>query len=293
VAQNTRTYAAVIEDLLNGNEPTDGEGQHLLMLCGMRPTKRMTVALIRPFPTEGSQVDMEVIRRSFIRLLQQALPSSVFGKLVGLRNGEVVVIANSDAEITGRLFKYLARSGFGRRAAPGSCVGLGLDKAGVADLPEAFAEAYMSLDLTSPGRAMVRFSEIDLLEVLVHRADPAALRLIPDWIRDSHASGRDRDLIDTIWAFAESSLNVKETARRLHVDTNTVYFRLNRIKKRTGVDPRTFEGTSLLITGLRLLNNQGRLRRLARPDAMLAGHPNSDSKSAAGFCGPTEPPKSN
>jgi sugar diacid utilization regulator len=256
VAQNSRTHTAVIEDLLNGNEPTDGEGQHLLTLCGMRPTKKITVALIRPFPTEGQQIDVEVTRRSFIRLLQQALPSSVFGKLVGLRIGEVVVIANSDAETTERLFKYLGRSGFGRRDAPGACVGLGLDKAGIGDLPEALAEARIALDLTSPGRAMVRFSEIDLLEILVHRADPAALRLIPNWVRQSHGSGRERDLINTIQAFAESSLNVKETARRLRVHTNTVYFRLNQIKKRTGVDPRTFEGTSLLVTGLRLLSNK-------------------------------------
>jgi len=77
-----------------------------------------------------------------------------------------------------------------------------------------------------------------------------------DWVRESHSSGRDRDLMSTIRTFADCSLNVKETARRLRVHTNTVYFRLNKIKERTGVDPRTFTGTSLLITALKLLDNQ-------------------------------------
>lgn len=48
-------------------------------------------------------------------------------------------------------------------------------------------------------------------------------------------------------------LNVKQTARRLGVNANTVYFRLNRINKLCGIDPRTFSGTSLLLTSLRLL----------------------------------------
>jgi hypothetical protein len=264
VAQNTKVHASVIEELLNGTEPTSGEGRHLLTLCGMRPAKKMTVALIRPFSLDSKQVDAEVARRSFVRLLQQVLPSSMFGKLIGLRNGEVVVIANSDADTAARLSKYLGLSGVGERRASVACVGVGLDKGDIVRLPEALGEASIALDLTSPARAMVRFSEIDLTEALAHRADRAVFRLIPDWVRESHASGRERDLIGTIRAFAECSLNVKEAAGRLRVHTNTVYFRLNQIKKRTGVDPRTFAGTSLLITALRLLDNEDDSNRRGR-----------------------------
>ncbi|HLG98651.1 MAG TPA: helix-turn-helix domain-containing protein [Bryobacteraceae bacterium] len=256
VAQNTKVHASVIDDLLNGTEPTTGEGRHLLALCGMRPARNMTVALIRPFQPDSKQVDMEVSRRSFARLVQQVLPSSVFGKLVGLRNGEVVVIANSDADTAARLCKHLSKNGIGKRGAPGAFVGAGLDKAEIERLPEALNEARIALDITGPGRAMVRFADIDLPDALAHHADRALLRLIPAWVRATHASGSERDLIDTIRAFAECSLNVKETAGRLRVHTNTIYFRLNQIKKRTGVDPRTFAGTSLLITALRLLENQ-------------------------------------
>ncbi|MCL4486683.1 MAG: helix-turn-helix domain-containing protein [Chloroflexi bacterium] len=266
VAQNSQVHAAVIEDLLNGTEPTSAEGRHLLTLCGIRPAKKVTVALIRPLAPDSKQVDAEVSRRSFVRLLQQVLPSSVFGKLAGLRNGEVVVIANSDADTAARLCKYLGRSGAGKRGAPGAFVGTGLDKAEIARLPEALSEARIALDLTSPGRALVGFSEIELNEALAHRADRAVLRLIPSWVRESHASGNERDLLDTIRAFAQCSLNVKETAGKLRVHTNTVYFRLNQIKKRTGVDPRTFAGTSLLITALRLLDNQDKQNGHGRCD---------------------------
>jgi PucR C-terminal helix-turn-helix domain/GGDEF-like domain len=265
VAQNTQVHAFVIEELLNGTEPASADGRHLLTLCGMRPGKTLTVALVRPFAADGKQVDAEVSRRSFVRLLQQSLPSSMFGKLVGLRNGEIVIIANSDADTAARLFKYLGRSGTSKRGTSGTYVGLGLDKTDISRLPEALGEARIALDLTGPDRAMVRFSDVDLIEVLAHRVDRAIFRLIPDWLRQSHACGRDRDLINTIRAFADCSLNVKETARRLRVHTNTVYFRLNKIKMRTGVDPRSFAGTSLLFTALRLLDNQASSNGLAEP----------------------------
>ncbi|HKE31645.1 MAG TPA: helix-turn-helix domain-containing protein, partial [Candidatus Angelobacter sp.] len=130
------------------------------------------------------------------------------------------------------------------------------DKIDVARLPEAFIEARMALDLTSPGRALVQFADIDLSEFLIHRADRIALRLIPEWVREAHAKGSEDVLVSTIRTFADCSLNVKETARCLGVHTNTVYFRLNKIKKLTGADPRTFSGTSFLLTALRLLDRQ-------------------------------------
>ena len=258
VAQNTRVYAAAMEDLLNGIEPASEEGRHLLTLCGMRPARKMTVVLIRPFPPDSRQIDVEVARRSLVRLLQHALPSSMFGKLVGLRNGEIVAIANSEADTAGRLCKYLGKAGIGKRGAPGACAGASLDQVEIARLPEALSEARLALDLAGAGRPIVRFSEIELTEALAHRADRAVLRLIPHWIRHSHASGSQRDLLDTVRAYAECSLHVKETAARLGVHTNTVYFRLNQIKKHSGVDPRTFAGASLLITALRLLDNRAR-----------------------------------
>jgi sugar diacid utilization regulator len=132
---------------------------------------------------------------------------------------------------------------------------VGLDTCDVAHLPEAFGEARIALEFASGNRALRHFADIDLGEFVIHGADRAALRLIPDWIREAHATGREEYLIRTIRTFAECSLNVKETARHLGVHTNTVYFRLNRIKERTGADPRTFYGTSTLLTALRLLDD--------------------------------------
>ncbi|MBZ5676348.1 MAG: helix-turn-helix domain-containing protein [Acidobacteriia bacterium] len=262
VAQNSHSYASLIDDLLRGVAPRGGEAQRLHTLCGIRPGAPMAVAVARPFPSgNGKQIDLDVTRRSLVRLIQQVLPSAVFGRLVDIRNDDVLVIVSSDSDPARGLLKVLRRHGFGRRATNGLAAGVGvsLDTMEVSGLPAALEEARLALEFAGPARPLMHFSDIDLPEFLIRRADKTALRFIPEWVQHlAPGDGRQPgELSRTIRAFAESSLNVKQTARRLGVHTNTVYFRLNRIHKLTGVDARTFSGATLLLTALRLKESAG------------------------------------
>jgi len=258
VAQSTRSYAGLIDDLLRGREPRDAETLRLRTLCGIRSGVHMAVAVARPFQTgNATQIDLDVARRSLVRLIQQVVPSAVFGKLVDIRTGEVTAIVSSDADTARGFLKVLRRHGFGRRTANGLAAGVGvsLDATEIARLPDSLEEARLALEFASESHPLMHFSDVELPEFLVRRADKTAMRLIPEWVRrltpaDGDPSG---ELSRTIRAFAKCSLNVKQTARCLGVHANTVYFRLNRINKLTGIDPRTFSGTSLLLTSLQLL----------------------------------------
>jgi len=268
VAQSSRAYACLIDSLLRGLEPEDAEARRLRALCGIRPGAPIAVAVARPFRSgNGRQIDVEVTLRSLVRLVQQVLPSTVFGKLVDIRNGEVTALVSSDADTARGVLKLLRRQGFGRIAGNGNGVGAGvsLDTVDVARLPEALEEARLALGFASPAQPLVHFADIDLSDFLIQRADKTALRLIPQWALQLTPAdaGQSGELSRTIRAFAKCSLNVKQTARSLGVHTNTVYFRLNRIHKLTGIDPRTFSGTSLLLTALRLLEVHARGKEIS------------------------------
>lgn len=258
VAQNTRANVGLIDDLLRGVEPMGTESQRLCTLCGIRPGAPMAVAVARPFPSgNGKPIDLEVTLRSLVRLVQEVLPSGAFGKLADIRKGEVTMVVCSDADTARGVLKILRRHGFGRRTANGlpAGVGVSLDTMEVAGLPQSFEEARLALEFATLAQPLMHFADIDLQEFLIRRADFTALRLIPERTRHLTSAG-DRpmgDLSRTVRAFAECSLNVKQTAQRLGVHANTVYFRLNRINRLTGIDPRTFSGTSLLLTAIRLL----------------------------------------
>jgi carbohydrate diacid regulator len=51
----------------------------------------------------------------------------------------------------------------------------------------------------------------------------------------------DRETLSTIQCFFDNNLNVSETSRKLFVHRNTLVYRLEKIKKMTGLDLREFE----------------------------------------------------
>ena len=272
VAQNTRSYGALIDGLLGGAFPRDSESSKLCTCCGIRPGRAMAIAIARPYPTDGGKAaDLEITLRSFVRLIEQVLSPTAFGHLVDIRNNEVVAILCGDGDAARTLMKALQQSGFFKRASKqhSTRVGVSLDTVDVAQLPRAFEEARTALDFAGPARPLMHFAAIDLSEFLVLRADSAAMRLLPGWVArfQLQNDARATDFSRTIRAFADCSFNVKRTAQRLGVHTNTVYFRLNRIKKMTGVDPRTYSGITSVLTALRLLEVQGRHGRLGNRPA--------------------------
>src|SRR5262249_38378924 len=96
VAQGSRRFIKLVDDLLKGEPPTNDEAKRLLALCGFCAGAPMAVVLARPFQTQnGEPVDLEVTLRSLVRLIEQALPAEIFGKLVDIRSPEAVAIVCS------------------------------------------------------------------------------------------------------------------------------------------------------------------------------------------------------
>jgi PucR C-terminal helix-turn-helix domain/GGDEF-like domain len=268
VAQSTQTHAALIDHLLRGQEPHDVETRQLCALCGIRSGASIAIAVAEPLgPGNGKTVDREAALRSFVRLTEQALPRATCGNLIAVRNHEVVVIVCSDAGTSRALAQILRRSGFTRRAGNGLGVrvGISLDVAEFSRLPLALEEARLAAEFAGAAQPLMHFADIDLREFLIRRADGAAIRLVPQWAHQFSLAEdvQLRELSRTIHAFADCNFNVKQTARRLSIHTNTVYFRLNRITSLTGINPRTYSGASHLLTALRLLEvHNGGGRRL-------------------------------
>jgi hypothetical protein len=255
VAQGSRVYVGLLNDLLKGTAPQDGEARRLSTVCGIHAGAALAVLVARPLaPTNGQAIDAEVTLRAAARLIEQELPSATFGKLMDVRDGEMVALASSAGATARDLAKALRKSA--GRAANGIAVGMGisLDASDIAALPRALREARLALDFASVKAPLVHFADIDLMEFVLRRSDGAAARLVPQWVQRLRAPADGAgDLALTVRTFADCSLNVKRTANRLDVHANTVYFRLNRVRKLTGIDPRTFAGASLLLTALKVL----------------------------------------
>jgi hypothetical protein len=241
-AQRARVSVAVVEDLLKGALPSSDEA---LALCGTQNiggAAPMTVLVARdrnePFPAQA--------RGALARAIEAALPPSEFGRLVEVRQDEVVAVASGE-RVSARIAQALAA------IAPGNGVriGIGLDVAAVAGLPRSYREALAAIAILDAPVAYLGDAAIDTY--LRHTADATARRLAPAWSGTLAADGH----VQTLRAFADSNLNVKACANRLKVHNNTVYHRLNRIRRLTGIDPRTYAGLSQLLTALAIADARG------------------------------------
>jgi len=255
IARRTRAHVALIEDLLHGRQPGDLHAQALCERTGIRSGAPVAVVIARLTPSGNDKAfDRAFELERLSQCLHRALTPEPFGRLIDIRRDEVLAIVAGSADTSRVVLKALSANA----AELNSCAGIGisLDATEISALPQAFQEAERAVEFTGANRPIMHFADIDLLEFLVRRPDAAARRLIPPWagrLADAD-TGKSGELSRTILQFADCNFNVKRTARRLDLHTNTVYFRLNRIRELTGIDPRSYSGLSLLLTTLRMLD---------------------------------------
>ena len=250
-----RTHVALVEDLLHGRQPGDLEAQDLCERTGIGSSAAVAIAIARIGPaSNGKLIDRAAELDRLSEIFRKALAPEKFSHLIDIRKDEVLAIVASGAETA----KLVAKAFCEAAEQPGHSarVGISLNAREISALPQAYQEAERAVEFATKTRPIMPFAEIDLMEFLVRRPNHAARRLIPDWagrLVDAD-SGKQGELSRTIRHFADCNFNVKRTARRLNLHTNTVYFRLNRIRELTGIDPRSYSGLSLLLTTLRILD---------------------------------------
>jgi carbohydrate diacid regulator len=66
---------------------------------------------------------------------------------------------------------------------------------------------------------------------------------------------RDEQLFKTVQVFLTSGLNLTEAAEKLHIHRNTLIYRLDKTKKRVGLDPRHFDDALQIKLGLMFYQN--------------------------------------
>jgi sugar diacid utilization regulator len=209
------------------------------------------------------------------QLLQRALAPTSLASLIDVRKDELVAIVVRRQDIckqdickqdickqeTSRQVTLALRANSSELKT--CCIGVSMDASDIPALPQAFQEAARAVEFIGANRPVMHFGDIDLMEFLVRHPNAAAQRLIPDWAGRLCKADVDKsgELSRTIRQFAASDLNVKRTARDLNLHTNTVYFRLNSVRKLTGINPRSYTGLSLLLTTLQMLEARTQARR--------------------------------
>jgi DNA-binding PucR family transcriptional regulator len=113
---------------------------------------------------------------------------------------------------------------------------------------DADADADAALGWAHPSRLTVYFAH-DWLAVSLSRQ---ATRLAPLFTRAAATAQADVHLAEAVLAFADNGLSLAGAARALHLHPNSLSYRLDRWRERSGWDPRTGDGLVASLVALRL-----------------------------------------
>ncbi len=123
-------------------------------------------------------------------------------------------------------------------------VGIGTTVEGVRDLARSFKEAQVALEVGKvfdTEKAIVSYDNLGIARLIYQLPTTLCEMFLSEVFKKGSIDRLDHETLFTIQRFFENNLNVSETSRKLFVHRNTLVYRLEKIKKITGLDLREFD----------------------------------------------------
>ena len=123
-------------------------------------------------------------------------------------------------------------------------MGIGTTVVGVKDLAKSFKEAQVALEVGKvfdTEKAIVSYDNLGIARLIYQLPTTLCEMFLKEVFKKGSIESLDQETLFTIQKFFENNLNVSETSRKLFVHRNTLVYRLEKIKKLTGLDLREFD----------------------------------------------------
>ena len=123
-------------------------------------------------------------------------------------------------------------------------IGIGTTVVGIKDIAHSFKEAQVSLEVGKvfdTERTIISYDNLGIARLVYQLPTTLCDMFLKEVFKRGSIESLDQETLFTIQKFFENNLNVSETSRKLFVHRNTLVYRLEKIKKLTGLDLREFE----------------------------------------------------
>ena len=123
-------------------------------------------------------------------------------------------------------------------------VGIGSIVNGVKDLASSFKEAQVALEVGKvfdTEKSIISYDHLGIARLIYQLPTTLCEMYLKEVFKRGSIDSLDQETLFTIQRFFENNLNVPETSRKLFVHRNTLVYRLEKIKKLTGLDLREFD----------------------------------------------------
>ena len=123
-------------------------------------------------------------------------------------------------------------------------VGIGTIVEGIKDLARSFKEAQVALEVGKvfdTEKSICSYDNLGIARLIYQLPVTLCETFLKEVFKRGSIESLDQETLFTTQRFFENNLNVSETSRKLFVHRNTLVYRLEKIKKLTGLDLREFD----------------------------------------------------
>lgn len=180
-------------------------------------------------------------------VIQNLFPDKVKDFVININETDIALVKEIKSDIDSKDLEKLASSIVDTMSGEfyTHCViGIGTPVTSIKDLARSFKEAQVALEVGKvfdTERTIVSYDNLGIARLVYQLPTTLCDMFLKEVFKKGSIESLDQETLFTIQRFFENNLNVSETSRKLFVHRNTLVYRLEKIKKLTGLDLREFE----------------------------------------------------
>lgn len=187
------------------------------------------------------------VENAYMDILQNIFPDKNRDFVIRIDNTDVVVVKEVKPDTEKDEILQIAQNivdTLGTEEMISVSVGVSTVVDKIQDLAQAYREARIALEagkVFDTEKAIVSYDNLGIGRLIYQLPTTLCELFLNEVFKKESINVLDNETIYTIQKFFENNLNVSETSRKLFVHRNTLVYRLDKIKKLTGLDLREFD----------------------------------------------------
>ena len=123
-------------------------------------------------------------------------------------------------------------------------LGIGTVASSIKDIAKSYKEARIALEVGKvfdEDKFIMNYDNLGIARLIYQLPTTLCELFLSEVFKKDSIDSLDSETLHTIQKFFENNLNVSETSRQLYVHRNTLVYRLDKVRKMTGLDLRIFD----------------------------------------------------
>ncbi len=184
---------------------------------------------------------------SVVELLQGMFPDTQQDFVINVNESDIAVVRQVDAETEADELTQFARTIEDRLKSElfvRTTIGIGTISEHLRELADSYKEAQIAIEVGKvfdTEKTIINYENLGIGRLIYQLPTTLCEIFLSEVFKKNSIDSLDQETLFTINMFFENNLNVSETSRKLFVHRNTLVYRLEKIKKLTGLDLREFD----------------------------------------------------